>query len=281
MKKLSRILSSVLAVCMLISCFSINAFATTQARTYTVKTNKEGIALKAGDTVTVEVIADTLLHAANAGYYVYFDPEVFTIETASGGMGKPRKYIDTTWYNTMNDSGQVVGWYWGTTRTANQSAEEGWIMCSWGGNTDAGAGVEAENNQTNYTIGKYYLIVKDNAKTGSTKITVDGATFGWQETSADPMTYVPATVTVGSSEPETQSIGVSASLDYIDGAKGIAIDVTNTDNGKTVTKTAELGEAVIEKAGTIKTGLNIVNIPSDAVLDDLVKVLQAVARLTF
>lgn len=269
MKKINKFLTSFLAVSVLVSCFVASSFAATKARTFTIKADKtEG--LKAGDIVTIEVQADELLHSWNAGYTVYFDPAVFTLNTESGGRGKPKKYVDEAWFNEVNDQNGIIGWYWGVSRTENANADTGEIACAWLGNTSAGEGVTESDNQKDYAIGRYFLIVKEGAPAGKTQITVDGKTAGFGENSADSMTYVPATLTVGE-DAAPQSF--NAKVPYgakAQAATGIKFNLTTDDvtkNVKTVDykvpffKTED-DKSKIENIGNIAVGLTINDVPS-------------------
>lgn len=282
MKRVSKILTSILAVSTLVSCFAVSSFAASKARTYTVVADKtEG--LVAGDVVTIEVQADELLHSWNAGYTIYFDPDVFTLDTESGGRGKPKKYVDTAWDAEVKSADGIIGWYWGAARTSNEDLEAGTITVGWSGNTEAGEGVTATDNMTDYAIGKYFLIVKDDAPKGETEITVDGATYGFGENSADPMTYVSAKVKVGEDapeepeEPETKTLGYEAELAYDGVSTGFQFVAERTDADVTVASDVVTLPSV-ENLGNVKLGLNIENIPADKTLDDIKAVLNVFAR---
>ena len=267
MKKFSKILSSVLAASIIVSCFAVSSFAASKARTYTVVADKtEG--LVAGDVVTIEVQADELLHAWNAGYTVYFDPAVFTLDTESGGRGKPKKYVDTAWDAEVKSADGIIGWYWGASRTSSENLEAGTITVGWSGNTDAGEGVTDADNMTNYAIGKYYLIVKDDAPAGATEIKVDGATYGFGENSADPMTYVSATVKVGEDAPTTETKYFAAS--FVPGVKSEynnAIEFSFKDGDNEGKKAVYYGDVVMENLEKVVTAVEVTEVPAGSALE--------------
>ena len=213
MKRISRFLSSALASMFVISCCAMTALAAPSSHTYTVSADKTEN-LKAGDVVTVEVKIDSTQGIFSAGYSLEFDPTVFTIDTTSGGRGKPLKYIDETFNTNISDLNGAWGWYLGAA-TIGQSAEEGYITYGWGGNTSAGSGVIADDNQTNYTIGKFFLSVKENAPQGETSFTISGKTYGFKENTADTMTYYyePKKLTVGSGSSDPKGTAITEEVD--------------------------------------------------------------------
>lgn len=209
-----KIISSALATAVVLSSLTLNAFAAQSNRTYTVIADKtEGLA--AGDTITVEIKIDKTENLFNAGYELYFDPEAFSIDTAAGGMGKPKKYVDVAWNKEITDtSGDTYPWgYFLGSPTRSESATDGYIKYGWGGNVDAGSGILSEYNQENYTIGKFYFKVKDSAK-GKYTFTISGDTFGYNENTADIMTHVPLTVTVGSSTVAVTGVSIKDKADF-------------------------------------------------------------------
>lgn len=236
MNSIKKILSSTLAATVVLSCCAINVFAAPSAHTYTVSADKtEG--LVAGDTVTVEVKIDSTENIFSAGYELYFDPAVFNIDTASGGRGKPKKYIDTEFNTNISDTNGPWGWYLGAP-TVGESATDGFIKYGWGGNTGAGSGVIADDNLDNYTIGKFFLTVKDGVANGNTEITIAGSTFGYGENTQDTMTYVPLTLTVGTPGPSIIEV-TGITLDKTEAT----IDLANEDKTVTLKATVEPADA--------------------------------------
>lgn len=244
MKKFSKILSSALVVCLLVSCLAISTFAATNPHTYTVKVDKSVV--EAGDTVVVTVELDNSLDVWNAGYDLYFDPDVFTINTESGGRGKGKKYVDATWYTELTAADGILTWYWGKA-TESESVEEGRITYGWTGDTTNGA-IPTADAQDNFVIGKFCLTVIDGAKAGTTNITINGETFGFKENAADAMTYVPATLTVAGEEEEkvveigtvsgATEAGAAVKPEYgthkYDNAYVVTVNLTNEKNGDVV-----------------------------------------------
>ena len=266
MKKFNKFLSSALATILVFSSCMMSAFAAPSAHTYTVSADKtEG--LKANDKITVEVKIDKTAGIFNAGYELQFDPEVFDVKTEMDFTTFVSAYIDAAW-NTDMTNVQNLKW----TRflgmpTMNADAAAGKISCAWSGDTTIKMAIPDAQSSTDYVIGKFYLTVKEGAPQGDTQITVSGATFGYNENSADTMTYVPATLKVGEKAPATTDKAYYAEVTYGEKAKaatGIKFNLS-TDDENAKSKTAEKDvpfKAVVEAIEKIAVALNIEGIPN-------------------
>lgn len=196
---MKKIISSILAASFIFAACAMNVMAAPTSRTLSVKATP-ATELKAGDTVTVEVVLDKTLDLFNADYTLSFDPAVFSIDTEK--ESRLEKYIDSAWYSTSGDGIRNpdgdFAYYLGNPTYGQGS---GYITFAWGGSTPAGAGVEAEYAKTDKVIGKFYLTVASVPASGSSELTITGHTGGYKENTGDTVTTVPATVNFKSAEP--------------------------------------------------------------------------------
>ncbi len=188
MKKLNRILSSVLVVSLLISCFAMNVFAASKAHTVTIKPEKtEG--LKAGDTLVIELIMDNTEKLVSCMYKLTYDTTAFSADTTK--VSRLENCIDKTWLDGMKDTDGDWGYYLGN--PTYNVATAGEMQFAWAGSQ----GVEADYAIDNRVIGKFNLIVKDGVADGTYTFSLTGNTMDSGENAKADMVTVPVTVTVG------------------------------------------------------------------------------------
>lgn len=274
MKKISKILSSILAVSMVISCCAISAFAgTVHTATITVK-DAEGNAvttgLKAGDVVTVEVSIDNTSGINSCGYQLNYDNTVFTADTTK--VSRLEKCIDSAWMSDIKDTEGDWAYYLNAP-TYKVNTDIGYFNFQWAGTS----GVEAEYAVANRVIGKFYLTVKDGVADGTeaTFELVDATTGSDNENDSPAMNVAPVKVTVGSGStdpdpelPVTTENYFAANVKVDDKptlANTLVYWLTTDDATKEVkTKAFELPLGVdFTEGATIKTAIKITDIPAD------------------
>lgn len=214
---MKKIISSILAASFIFATCAMNVMAAPTSRTLSVKATP-ATELKAGDTVTVEVVLDKTLDLFSADYTLSFDPAVFSIDTVK--ESRLEKYIDSDWYSTSGDGIRNpdgdFAFYLGNPTYGQGS---GYITFAWGGSTPAGTGVEASYAKTDRVIGKFYLTVASVPASGSSELTITGHTGGYKENTGDTVTTVPATVKFASAEPTVTpwEVAITAEPKYENG----------------------------------------------------------------
>lgn len=275
MKKITKILSSVLAASMVISACAMNVFAASTAHTVTISADKT-TALAAGDTVTVEVIMDNTLNLASVEYKLNYDTNIFTADTTKVPpipTGVPN-CVDSTWLTGIKDTSKNWAMFLGTPTFNVDTA--GVMAFSWAGSYAIMDGYQ----ETDKVIGKFKLKVKDGIANGTTgELSLIGNTMDGGENSTADMVCVPVTVTVGTPAPEKEDVVIATpavqkseeangvynagfladftvDADANNPVKAVKFTVNNgSDNAET---TVELGTTV--EAGTVKVALNILNV---------------------
>ncbi len=236
MKKLNRILSSVLVVSVLISCFAMNVFAASKAHTVTIKpATTEG--LKAGDTLVVELIMDNTEKLVSCQYSLTYDPTAFYADTT-----KPNRLencIDKTWLDGMKDTDGDWGYYLGN--PVYNVANAGTMEFSWAGTE----GVEADYAMDNRVIGKFNLTVKDGVADGTYTFSLTGNTLDSGENSKADMVTVPVTVTVGEEEPDEEVFEIKDTAAELAGNEKMKIKDETTGELKVVDATVAAGDKVV------------------------------------
>lgn len=219
MKKIGRILSLVLAVCLISACFTVNVMAESEPKTnrkveVTIDKTKD---LKPGDTITVSLNIENTYHIVSMGYTVAYDDDVFEVDMTEDA------YRDLDWYTEITDQGtpgnkKFAGYLTTLTYTPAWDLDNNKLL---------GAGFKGELNYkwfgANYIpetkdepgklIGKFYFKVKDDAAGGTYMINVTGNTSNTGQVQY-PMVTTPVAVTVGSGasdpvDPSTDNITVT------------------------------------------------------------------------
>ena len=284
---MKKFLSLILALTLVASLFTVNVMADSAQRTATLTTNATAD-LKAGDEVIVSIKLATTAKISALQYIFTYDKDAFEIDTTKGieiGRDKYENFLETDWCNdVMKD--EYNNWFFYFGKPILTYAVDGEIYCAW---TDPNGEKYIEDNYAveNDLIGNFVLKVKDSAKSGD-------YTFGLKDAvSADTGEIVKAsvivnttTVTVAGNEPEKEDIEVTppsvsftntfevgedtfkhgaALLEFeVDGEANNEvkyITVTANNGSKTHTSTIDLKTTIT--SGTVKVGLNILNVPSD------------------
>ena len=279
MRKFNKMLSSFIALSMLIPCFAINAFAS-QDRTMTLVASNN-IDVEAGNIITIEVKLNNTVEIAAAGYQIEFDSTAFSIDTTSGGLGKPKKFIDGTWYSSMKNEEDPFYIFMNAPQI---NYDNGKIIVAWSPNGDTlkeyPAGIPAEYSVNDYVIGKYYLTVTDKAEKGKeypiTLTPVKSVTGGGGTNNADTMTLVNGKVTVkGTSSPIGQQIATGV---YYVGAK----ELTGlSDNTKFVIKYETQTKEIEQTLGQILGGVGMEYANLQGKLHFAIKPLNPEANLDY
>lgn len=276
MKKITKILSSVLAASMVISAFAMNAFADSKARTVTITPSKtEGI--EAGETIVVEISMDNTEALVSCGYTLNYDTAAFEVDTTK--VSRVEKCIDKTWLDGIKDTDGDWGYYLGN--PTYNVATAGAMKFSWAGSE----GVEAEYAMDNRVIGKFNINVKADAPDGEYVFSLSDAVTGDAgENSTADMVCAPVTVTVGTPAPDKTDVVVAPVASYDksdafekDGAEyyhaAFKKEITVTaDNNAVAGLTLEADKAVdvmfdtVVKDGTVNVAINILNVPAGSEL---------------
>lgn len=266
MKKISKILSSVLAASLIASCFVTSVLAGTP-RTITLATDKtEG--LKAGDTVVVTVKIDKTENLSSCGYALAFDATAFDVDTTKGWMsmkdyGMHENFADQAWYDAMK--GEPFG---SILNPSFSYPEAGLIKFAGAGSM----GIPAPVAAADYLIGKYIFTVKSDAVNGDYEfklndLIADCYTSEPGENAGTALTGNVLKVTVGEKAPATTDKAYYAEVTYGEKAKaatGIKFNLS-TDDTAAKSKTAEKDvpfKAVVEAIEKIAVALNIEGIPN-------------------
>jgi hypothetical protein len=267
MKKFSKILSSVLATSMVVSCFAMSAMAASKAHTVTIKPSKtEG--LVAGETIVVELTMDNTEALVNTDYVLNYDTTAFEVNTTK--VSRVEACIDKTWLDGIKDTDGDWGYYLGS--PTYNVAEAGKFQFQWAGSE----GIEAEYALDNRVIGKFNIIVKADAPNGEYAFTLTGKTMDAGENSTADIVCAPVTVKVGAPAPAAKEVGFETTLAYDGVSKGFQFVATNTETG--VTATSEVKALpTVENLGDVKLGCNIVNVP-EAEVETVKSVVSMFAR---
>jgi hypothetical protein len=260
MKKFGKILSSVLAASMLISCFAMNVMAASKAHTVTIVPGEvvDGV-------LPVEVKIDNTEALVQCGYKLTYDSTVFTADTTK--VSRVEKCIDKAWLDDIKDTDGDWAYYLGT---PTYSVKAGVFNFQWAG----AEGVEADYAMDNRVIGKFYLNVADGAN-GTYTFSLTGDTMDAGETLPTDMICEDVTVTLGSIEPPaptTKTVAFTADLAAV--GKGYMFTVTDTTADLTADTAAFDFTTNIAEAESVTVGLIVENVPVD-------NVLSAVAKLVF
>lgn len=262
MKKFAKILSSVLAASMVVSCFAMNAFAASKAHTATVTVDKT-TGLKAGDTLTVELKIDSTLNICTAGYALNYDKTAFEVDTTIT-TDEIEAYIDADWYYD-EITGSRKAWF-KALGSPTYNATEDSIKWSWASKS----GVASDTSD--YTIGKFYLKVKDSAPDGTYNIGLaEGVSNSYTgdigENTKAELTSTPVAITVGSGStapepPATKTNYFAAKVNVNEMptlAKTLVYTFKNSD-GAIGTKDVALG-VILEDTTEINTAVEVTDIP--------------------
>lgn len=244
MRKIGKILSLILTISLVASCFvMMNVSATSKAHTITLaQTPTTG--LKAGDTVTVTLSLDSTADVKSLGYRVVYDTNFFEIDMTKGWESDEdyeshENFIDKEWYDGLLTS------VWGkklSTFGYKAGSPANAINFTW-----AGTAVPATKVESNFVIGKFNFKIKTTA-TGTGVIKIDsensesadtGENFGATITGANQIS-----IELGSSTPTPVApiFGATTSL----GSDGVAItgkDGVKYDNAFAVSATVTPNDA--------------------------------------
>jgi hypothetical protein len=247
MKKFGKILSSVLAASMVLSCFAMNVMAASKAHTVTIVPGEivDGV-------LPIEVTMDNTESLVQCGYILTYDSTAFSADTTK--VSRVEKCIDKTWLDGIKDTDGDWGYYLGS--PTYNVAIAGELNFQWAGSE----GVEADYAMDNRVIGKFNLNVADTAN-GTYTFALTGTTTDSGETLGADMVSTPVTVTVGDPAPATKEVGFETTLAYDGVSKGFQFVATNTETGATATSEVK-ALPVIENAAEVKLGCNIVNVPA-------------------
>lgn len=192
MKKISKILSSVLAASLVLSCMAMNVMAASKAHVVTITPDKtEGI--KAGDTVTIELTVDNTEALCNLGYALTYDATAFTADQTK--VSRLEKCIDKAWLDDIKNSDGDWAYYLGNPTYNVKNAGE--IKFSWAG----AEGVEADYAVDNRVIGKFYLTVNEGVANGEYTFALTGTSMDGGENSKADIVCESVTVKVGEDKP--------------------------------------------------------------------------------
>lgn len=277
MKKITKILSSVLAASMVVSAFAMNAFAASKVHELTISASKT-TELAAGDTVVVEVVIDNTNNVDALEYRLAYDTNVFEIDTTKSGRD-PEKYLDKTWFNEIKSTDGNWGYYFETptySPTSTAAGVAGEIYFGYASTT----AVEADYQDNNLVVGKFNFTVKADAPNGETTLSLKGAnTKDGGEVLPVDCTTTPITLTVGTPAPEKEDVVIATpAVQKSEEANGVynagfladftvdadannpvkAVKFTVNNGEKDAETTVELGTTV--EAGTVKVALNILNV---------------------
>lgn len=270
MKKFGKILSSVLASTMVISCFAMNSFAAGKQHVLTTTVSKtEG--LVAGEEIVVEVKIDNTLNIGNLSLYLQYDESAFEVDTVKpAGRGTVENYIDSEWFKTITDTNGNWGYYFKTptyspTSTVSTPGQLSFIYAN-------AIAVEAGYDDNNLTVGKFKFKVKENAANGEYAFTLnDSSTLDGDQSQKVMAVSTPVTVKVGEDAPvvpETKTVGAKAKMNapkrFAD-IQGVLVTATNKagNAGEALVKKADIFGEVAELNAEVVMGLNINNVPAD------------------
>ena len=274
MKKLNKILSSVLAASMVISCCAINAFAASKTHTVTITPSKTEALVAGTDTVTVTITLDDTENLQACGYRLVYDTNAFDIDETKGWMSMKdyqmhQNYIDQTWYDQMKSDpfGSIL-----STLSISEDKAAGTITFGCAGNM----GIPAAVKTTNYTIGKFTFTVKANAADGDYTFTLtDDETKDGGENAGAALDFESVTVTVGEPAPAKTTPAVTISEKtagttqgflatcVVDSSKNYPVNgiTINFANNKDDMKGLMAYTFTKVEAGTIKYAVNVENVP--------------------
>lgn len=262
MKKFGKILSSVLAASMLISCFAMNAMAASKAHTVKIVPGEV-----ADGVLPIEVTMDNTENLVQCGYVLTYDATAFSADTTK--VSRVEKCIDKPWLDDIKNADGDWAYYLGNP-TYNVGVA-GKLNFQWAGSE----GVEADYAVDNRVIGKFYLNVADTAN-GTYTFALTGTTTDSGEILGADIVCEPVTVTIGDPAPTTKEVGFETTLKYDGVAKGFQFVATNTETGATATSEVK-ALPVIENAADVKLGCNIVNVP-EAEVETVKSVVNMFAR---
>lgn len=191
MKKISKIISSVLAASLVLSCMAMNVMAASKAHTVTITPDKtEG--LKAGDTVVVELTVDNTEALVSFGYTLNFDSSAFAADTTK--VSRLEKCIDKAWMDGIKDTDGDWGYYLGS---PTYKVYDNKMDFQWAGQE----GVEADYAMDNRVVGKFNLTVKDDVVDGEYTFTLTGFSLDAGENLESALVCESVTVKVGEEKP--------------------------------------------------------------------------------
>lgn len=259
MKKIGKILSSVLAVSMLISSFAMSAFAAEPTkRTLTINpSKKEG--LTQGEAFTVEIAIDKTESLSALDYELFYDKDVFEVDSTTGWMSMKdflnhENYIDQTWYDTMKGEafGAILSQSVFNTKTDHS------IFAAFAGSQ----GIPSAVNATNYVVGKFNFKVKSDAANGTYEFSLTGSSGDGGIVSSTDINSTPVNVTVGQSTTKayfeaTLTWGIKAKANT-----GVEFIFDGADN----TAKVPFGSVSFDDETEVKVGLEVTDVPADATL---------------
>ena len=273
--KLNKILSSVLAASMLISCCAMNVFAASKAHTATLSATKTE-ALTAGETIVVSIDLDNIGGLISCQYDLNFDTTAFEIDTEKDqkiGMKKYENFLQIDWYKHITNDEESPFAAFISAPTLGYDAATGKIALQWAGSD---GNTDPEYALDDYTIGKFNIKVKDNAPNGTYEFNLTNCKTGDAgENSTADITCAPITVTVGEPAPAKTTPAVTISEKtagttqgflatcVVDSSKNYPVNgiTINFANNKDDMKGLMAYTFTKVEAGTIKYAVNVENVP--------------------
>lgn len=238
MKKISKILSSVLAASLAFSCMAMNVMAASKAHTATITADKT-TGLKAGDTVVVELTIDNTADLTSLGYTLVYDTKAFTAETTK--VSKVEKCIDKEWLTEIKkEDGGSVGDYWAyyLGAPAYNVTVPGEITFSWAGGANGGIGTDDPDNEIkdNRLVGKFNLTVNENVADGEYTIGLKDDfkvcyTSDAGEAQGAQLTAATVTVKVGEDKPDEPELVANPYVFSFDADEETEVKITNSRTG--------------------------------------------------